>query len=301
MTTNTTRLLRELDAELEAAGLRGYFLVRDLTTGDEAGIDPDVDVPLASLVKVPLALTVLDLVDRGELDECSVLDLQPGRSEAAGPVGVTKFRHPARIALADVVYLSTSLSDTAAADVLFDLVPPETVTEYLKSIGIDSLHVRHPLAALGKTPAEALVRTPELAHTLAATAGTPGGGHGIWQLDTARANVGTARACADLLALVWNEPSPIAAPVARRVRHLMRDNVMGQRLRPDFASDAATWSSKTGTLLNLRHEMGVVEHEGGGTYAIVALTASRVPAAVQPAAEATMGRVARKLRDHVRG
>jgi beta-lactamase class A len=80
----------------------------------------------------------------------------------------------------------------------------------------------------------------------------------------------------------------------------MADNVVRHRLAPDFASDASKWSSKTGTLLNLRHEVGVVEHEDGEMLAVAALTESSVPAAIQPAAEATMAQVARALHDHLR-
>lgn len=63
----------------------------------------------------------------------------------------------------------------------------------------------------------------------------------------------------------------------------MSSNLMRQRLTPDFASDASRWSSKTGTLLNLRHEVGVVEHADGQAFAVAALTESRVAAIVQPA------------------
>ncbi|TCO60429.1 beta-lactamase family protein [Actinocrispum wychmicini] len=78
-------------------------------------------------------------------------------------------------------------------------------------------------------------------------------------------------------------------------------NLIRWRLGPEFSSDATRWSSKTGTLLNLRHEVGVVEHADGQRFAVAALTESRVPAAVQPEAEILMGRVARTLRDHLRG
>lgn len=301
MSAKTARLLRDLAADLDAAGLRGWFLVRDLRTGEELGIDADVPVPLASVVKVPLAVAVLDRVASGELSDAMPLRLEPGRSEAVGPVGATKFRHPAHVALADVLYLSTSLSDSVAADALFDLVPPAAVTEHLRAIGVDGLVVRHRMAELSDTPAEAMVRTPELAQTLATRGGTPGGGHRIRQLDRAHANVGSPRACADLLARLWSDTGPVAPSTRDRVRVLMRDNVTRHRLWPDFASDASRWSSKTGTLLNLRHEVGVVEHRDGDAFAVVALTESRVAAAVQPATEATMARVARRLRDHLRG
>lgn len=56
--------------------------------------------------------------------------------------------------------------------------------------------------------------------------------------------------------------------MAERVRDLLANNLLRHRLTPDFASDAARWSSKTGTLLNLRHEVGVVEHADGQAFAV---------------------------------
>lgn len=88
--------------------------------------------------------------------------------------------------------------------------------------------------------------------------------------------------------------------VAGRVRGLMADNLLRQRIAPDFSSDASIWSSKTGTLLNLRHEVGVVEHSDGQTFAVAVLTESLVPAGTQPDADAVMAHVARTLRDHLR-
>ncbi|MBR8745513.1 class A beta-lactamase-related serine hydrolase, partial [Nocardiopsis sp. MG754419] len=52
-------ITHRLRAELDEAGLHGSFLVRDLHTGHEIGIDPDLEYASASLVKVPLALATL--------------------------------------------------------------------------------------------------------------------------------------------------------------------------------------------------------------------------------------------------
>jgi hypothetical protein len=40
-----------------------------------------------------------------------------------------------------------------------------------------------------------------------------------------------------------------------------------------------------GTLLNPRHEVGVVEHDDGSVFAVAALTESEMPAAIQPTAK----------------
>ncbi|MGN9809328.1 serine hydrolase [Micromonospora sp. BQ11] len=297
---SVTAVVRNARDLLEEAGLHGAFLVRNLDTGEEIGFDADVPYPAASLVKVPLAVAVGERVARGELDPAMPVDVAPGRITTPGPTGLSRFRHPARIALEDLLYLSTSVSDGVAADALFDLTPPAVVAAELGRLGIEGIAVRHRVGDLADTPAERLgPEEAHLAHSLAIGAVTPGQGHPVAQLDVTRANAGSARAFVDLLQAVWR-PSAIHETTAARVRGLMGDNLLRQRLAPDFTSDASRWSSKTGTLLHLRHEVGVVDHADGQSYAVAALTASRVPAVAQPGSEATMAHVARTLHDHLR-
>ncbi|GAB3830690.1 serine hydrolase [Kribbella italica] len=289
----TESLLRAVRQELTDGGLEAGLLVRDLQTGDELGLDPDVPLPSASLVKVPLALATLERIHRGDLDGARTIEVPPGQIAVPGPTGLSRFRHPSWIAIDDLIYLSTCLSDGTAADALFDLTPPSYVTDLLRSWGLDGISVRHPMSDLTDTPADRLDET-HLAHTLAIDAAS-----NIPQLDPTRASSGSARAYTDLLQALWT-PSAIPAPIAASVRSLMAHNLHRQRLTPDFSSDATTWSSKTGTLLNLRHEIGVAEHADGTSYAVTVLTRSTVPAATQPAAESLMSTAARTLHDHLR-
>jgi beta-lactamase class A len=294
------RKIRQLRELLKEGGLSGSFLVRDLSNGDEIGIEPDVEFVLASLVKVPLAVAVLDRIHSGQIDGSTMIDVAPERVTPDGPTGLSRFRHPVRIAVEDLLYLSMAVSDNTAADVLFGLVPPTEVNRAVLETGVTGIAVRHHMRDLVETPAERFEPDDvHLAHSLAIGSRTPGRGHTVPQLDVSRANSGTARAFVDLLEALWL-PTTIPAAVAERVRSLMGDNVIRHRLAPDFSSDASTWSSKTGTLLNLRHEIGVVEHSDGGLFAVAALTESSVPAVVQPAAEALMAHVARELHDHLR-
>ncbi|GAA2318717.1 class A beta-lactamase-related serine hydrolase [Streptomyces caniferus] len=295
---NTEALLRDMRRQLDDGGLRACLLVRDLHTGQEVGIEPDAELPTASLVKVPLALATIERIRRGELDGATALDVQPGRITTPGPTGLSRFRHPARIALDDLLYLSTCVSDSTAGDVLFGLTPPARVTALLHEFGLRGITVRHTLQELADTPEERLdPAQAHLAHALAIGAGAHG--HRVPQLDITRANSGSAHAYVELLQALWT-PSSIPPETAERVRGLMAHNVMRHRLTPDFSSDATTWSAKTGTLLNLRHEIGVVEHSDGRAFAVAVLTESLVPASKQPGADALMGQVARALRDHLR-
>ena len=274
--------------------------MRDLDSGEELGLDPDAVFPAASLIKVPLAVATLERAHRGELDLTAPITVPAGRVEAPGPPGLMRFRHAATIAAEDLLYLAVALSDSVAADELFALTPPPVVADELRAAGVDGIAVRHRTLDLMDTPAEHLPPGhAHLAHELAINAVTAGQGHPVAQLDVTRANAGSARAFTDLLEAIWR-PSKLHPGTAGRVRELMSGNVHRTRLAPDLASDASRWSSKTGTVLTMRHEIGVVEHTGGATYAIAALTESRVPAVIQPAAEAAMGRVARLLRDLLR-
>jgi beta-lactamase class A len=299
-TIKVESLIRELRRTLDDAGLRGSFLVRDLHSGDEIGIEPDLEFPIASLVKVPLAIATLERIRRGELDGSAHILVRPGGITTPGPTGLSRFRHPARIAVDDLLYLSTAVSDGTAADALFALTPPAEVSAVLRELGLRGITVRHTIRELVETPAERLDPADvHLAHFLAIEAGTAGRGHRVQQLDVTRANSGSARAFIDLLRALWT-PSAIDPGVAGRVRALMGDNLLRHRLAPDFSSDASKWSSKTGTLLNLRHEIGVVEHADGQVFGVAVLTESSVPAISQPGAEALMAQVARTLRDQLR-
>ncbi|MFD5114177.1 serine hydrolase [Streptomyces sp. NPDC058391] len=297
---NAETLLRDMRRQLRDGGLHGCLLVRDLHTGEELGIEPDTQLPAASLVKVPLALATAERIRRGELDGATMLDVRPGRITTPGPTGLSRFRHPARLAIDDLLYLSTCVSDGTAADALFDLTPPAQVAGILHELGLRGITVRHTMRELSDTPVERFdAAQAHLAHALAIDAGTSGGGHRVPQLDTTRANTGSARSYVELLQALWT-PSTVHPEVAARVRGLMTHHLLRHRLAPDFSSDATTWSSKTGTLLNLRHEIGVVEHSDGQAFAIAVLTESLVPASTQPGADALMSQVARGLRDHLR-
>lgn len=288
-----------LSGDLTDGGLGGSLLVRDLHTGEELAIDPDTPRPVASLVKIPLAIATLERIRRGELAADAPIDVAGGGVTTPGPTGISRFRHPAVVALEDLVYLSVALSDGSASDALFRLTPAQAVSGLLTELGRPGIVIRHGAGELSVTVAERL-RGAEthLAHRLAIAGRTNGGGHNVPLLGATDSTRASARDVADWLEDIWKPRLPV--DVAARMRELLGANVHRTRLTPEFASDASQWWSKTGTLLNLRHEAGVVEHSDGSAFAVVALTESSVAAAVQPAAEALMGRLARELHDELR-
>lgn len=285
---------------LAGAGLTASFLVRGLDSGLEIAHEPDRPQPAASLAKVPLAAAALDAIERGALAAGHPVTVPPGLVDSRGPTGLTRFRHPATIAAEDLVSLAVTISDNAAADALHELIGADAVRALLARWGVEGWELRSSQAELARTPLERVEPGDSaLVQAAAITAGSRGGGHPIAQLDGGRASTVTARGGVDLLAALWEPPHATTATAAR-LRGMLGASVMRQRMAPDLEAEDARWSSKTGTVLTLRHEMGVVEHRSGDRVAIAMLTESSVPVAVQPAADAAIGGAARLLIDAVR-
>ncbi|HEY9365124.1 MAG TPA: serine hydrolase [Agromyces sp.] len=291
-------VLRDAAEVLSSAGLRASIVVRDLGSGRQLSIAADDAYPLASVVKLPLALAVLQCIDEGRLDPARPVTLRPD-DRTPGLVGYCRFQHPTTVSVEDLLYMAVCLSDDTAADALFDLCPPAAVTASLRETGIAGITVRHSIRELHRTLASVLPpeQMPQ-ALALAIRASTRGGGHLIPQLDVSSANAGTANACVELLDRIWR--SPALDGQKDRLRSLLAMNVVRQRLAPDLESDDAVWHSKTGTFLHLRHEIGVLEHADGRAIAIAVLSESSVPAQRQPAAEQALGLAAKLLHDRVR-
>lgn len=80
----------------------------------------------------------------------------------------------------------------------------------------------------------------------------------------------------------------------------MGRQVSTRRLAAELRSDSVTISGKTGSFLNLRHEIGVAESETGDVVVLVALTRSTVPAFIQPRVADAIGAAARDSVDLLR-
>ncbi|MEU6096942.1 serine hydrolase [Streptomyces sp. NPDC047079] len=284
-------------ADWAALGVRGSFLARSIDTGEQLGFDVDRPVPLASVVKVPLALVALDRMATGELDSARQVTVDPATS-SVGPTGLAAFRHPATVAVGDLVTLMLSVSDNAAADALFDLVAVEDVDARLRAWGCSGLRVRHRLNRMYECAAGAAGNDFSLALELAIR-DDRSGRHTIETLDPPYANIGTATALVDLLERVWRDE--IAHPGATaELRRLMGMQVFTQRLASELRADTLRVSGKTGTFLHLRHEIGVVEAESGDRVAMAALTRSDRRANLAPDIDLAIGIGARQAFEALR-
>jgi beta-lactamase class A len=133
--TDTVRLRAKLDSIAGAhRGVVGYT-VHNLDTGERLARRGDETFPTASLIKVPVLVTVFDLVAKGMLsldDKLTVLkiDMVPG-------AGTLQFMHPGiEITVRDAAWLMTTISDNTATNLLLDRIIIRRVWEKMEALGL---------------------------------------------------------------------------------------------------------------------------------------------------------------------
>jgi beta-lactamase class A len=138
---NDAALQRALDSLV--TGFRGDVgvYVRNLRTGQTAGINQDAVFPTASMVKVPILIATFDALDRGALDfhqELTYTDslLYPGEDLIGG------LEDSAKVTLSKLTLLMITTSDNTASLWLQSLAGTGTViNQWLADHGFDSTRV----------------------------------------------------------------------------------------------------------------------------------------------------------------
>jgi beta-lactamase class A len=124
------------------SGTVGVGIVH-LETGRSVGFNEKELYPMASVVKVPIALKLLNDIDRGALTldrelELGPEDFQPG----SGKLGRTIPRTGVKMTVSDLIELMMTESDNSATDRLLMLAGgPQAVTDYIKSLGVGGVRV----------------------------------------------------------------------------------------------------------------------------------------------------------------
>jgi beta-lactamase class A len=132
---DTARLHRTLDSLANAHhGVVGYT-VHDIDTGERLELRGDETFPTASLIKVPILVTVYDLVAKGQLaldDPITLLkiDKVPGS-------GLLQFMHDRSIVTVhDAAWLMITISDNTATNLLLDRIIIRRVWDKMEKLGL---------------------------------------------------------------------------------------------------------------------------------------------------------------------
>lgn len=137
---DTTALRGTLDSIAGAhRGVLGYSVL-DLETGMHLHHRGDETFPTASLIKIPILVTVYDLVEKGQLslsDPLTVLriDKVPG-------TGILQHLHDGlSITVGDAAWLMATISDNTATNLLLDRVIIRRVWDKMESLGLRNTKV----------------------------------------------------------------------------------------------------------------------------------------------------------------
>ena len=137
---DTASLRRVLDSIADAhQGVVGYAVL-DVETGARVQRRGDETFPTASLIKVPILVTVFDLVAKGQIsldDPLTVLkiDQVPGS-------GVVQYLHNGTIlTVKDAAWLMTTISDNTATNLLLDRIIIRRVWAKMDSLGLKQTRV----------------------------------------------------------------------------------------------------------------------------------------------------------------
>jgi beta-lactamase class A len=132
---DTAQLRRTLDSLSSAHhGDVGYAIV-NLETGEQLSRSGDEPFPTASLIKVPIAVALMQQVAQGQIaldDRITVLKIEkvPG-------AGILQFLHDgAEITIRDAAWLMLTLSDNTATNLLLSRVEMRRVWEAMEQRGL---------------------------------------------------------------------------------------------------------------------------------------------------------------------
>ncbi|MFJ6462244.1 serine hydrolase [Streptomyces sp. NPDC091387] len=293
--TGAERAIRDM---FDDAGVRGWLHVAELhRPSAHVVIDPDEQLPLGSVYKVPLMVAFCRLADAGLVDPSDRLTLEAA-DRVPGPTGISVLHDPVTMSLRDLVTLMMTVSDNTAAAAVLRAVGPDVVDAVCRDLGLPDTRIHGGVVStFSRLVAE--TGAPSLDAALARVADNdtvvPAGVY-----DPAFKASGTPADMARLLRAVWTGEAASEDRCAF-MRDVMRRQPWTHRLASGFPYDDVTVYGKTGTFGSLRHEAGVVELADGSTYTAVVFTQAARADSRLPRADAVIGAAARVAVEELRG
>ena len=139
---DTARLHRTLDSIADRHhGVVGYA-IHDLETGERLARRGDETFPTASLIKVPVMVTVFDLVAKGDLSLDDPLTLL--KIDKVGGAGVLHLFKPGLVlTVRDATALMIAVSDNTATNLILDRILMRRVWDKMEALGLRHTKVHH--------------------------------------------------------------------------------------------------------------------------------------------------------------
>jgi beta-lactamase class A len=153
---NQTELERALEQKLtsicnRAQGSIGVAVVH-VETGRAASFNGNAVLPLYSVFKLPLAITVLKDVEANRLKVGQMVHVTPDEIVSGTPENTALWTTPVDRSVAQLIEFSISRSDNTSTDKLLQLVGgPARVTGQMRSLGFNNLDIHSTVTDYVKT------------------------------------------------------------------------------------------------------------------------------------------------------
>jgi beta-lactamase class A len=268
-----------IDAEMPKIPARGGLWVKHLTTGEEASYHADDVFNSASVIKIPVAVQALEMVDAGTLTLATRLTLRA--EDVRGGSGIFRYHDPGlQPTLRDVLLQMIITSDNTATDLSIAQVG-----------GVEKVNAW--LTAKGYADGMKLVQTTGdlFAKYNALTPGDDrnaktNGDHAYWLGEL------TPRATGRMLEAIEKRELPSKAGADELLR-MMRAQQSGARRLPHFLPPGVNAAHKTGDFPPvLANDVGVVYAKSGPIVVSFFLNAITEP---YGEAEDRMGRLTQQI------
>ena len=151
--TDTVALRRTLDSLANSLrGVLGYS-VMNLETGEKLSLRGDSTFGTASLIKVPILVTVFDLVAQGRLSLDDKL-VMLGIDKVGGSGIISNLHNGLELTVGDAAFLMTTLSDNTATNLLLDRIMIRRVWTKMEALGLmhSKVHSRSMVGASSVAP-----------------------------------------------------------------------------------------------------------------------------------------------------
>lgn len=138
------RLRKDLHDVVNAHSAIVGFSLLDLQTGDTITVNGKKQLPMQSVYKFPLALAVLNQVDKGKLrlDQKIMLKKSDMLTNTWSPLRDEYPDGGVELPLSEILDYTVSESDNNGCDILFRLIGgPAKVNQYIHSIGVKNIAI----------------------------------------------------------------------------------------------------------------------------------------------------------------
>ncbi|GII90418.1 serine hydrolase [Sinosporangium siamense] len=274
------------------ADAEGFVHVREVDGTAEAGLAPDAPVVLASVFKVPVLVEYARQVAAGTLDPGEQVSVTEDYKD--GGIGTSGCLDDVTLSVRDAAHFMITQSDNAATDLLMHKVGLENVRATLAELGLKQTRI------IGDCRTLLATVLTDLGISSWEEMGDMGEERirALSVLDPAKTTASTPREITTLLSAIWRDEAGPAGACAE-VRRIMGNQVWPHRLSSGFG-DEVRIGAKTGTLMGVRNEAGVLTFPDGKRYAAAVFVRPRGLGLRLPKADASIGAAAKIAVDHLR-